>query len=297
MTESLPKQVDVISLDVKDDTNTDTKINDDSNDDVLKASIVRSYAYKNINENISDYNVKLAKCLLSQWLVMLPNPNPQTIQMWIKYFNRFHSSLNVNDDMLDSWMKECNKILNIAKNNENNNSDIPDWFTMQDGFLGDSLLKRYNIKELSIQDRCLGCMLSIFCGDCLGAAVEGWDYDSITNKYATKIINFIPGTHMGVRNQGARLGMYTDDTMTTLALALSIVKNNGLNAKQAALEYGNFFLNNPYKRGLPVTAKKVLTDVQNGMSIFKSGVQSFKDGSFANGGAMRISSIGLCFRF
>lgn len=101
---------------------------------------------------------------------------------------------------------------------------------------------------------------------------------------------------MGARHKGNRSGYYTDDTMTTMALALSIVAHQKLDAQKVAENYANFWKLNPIYRGLPGSAIKVLNDVLGGMSILDTGRQSFSDGSYANGGAMRISSVGLAFR-
>lgn len=127
-----------------------------------------------------------------------------------------------------------------------------------------------------------------------GAPYEGHPYESIVERLNPNgIVHMVPGTHMGAREKGPRCGYYTDDTMTTLALGLSIVENQQLLAQHAADNYYKFWKTNPVYRGLPDSAQKVLNDVHDGMSITITGRQSFPDGSFANGGAMRISPIGL----
>lgn len=94
---------------------------------------------------------------------------------------------------------------------------------------------------------------------------------------------------------GPRIGMYTDDTNSTLALASSLVKNGGLFAEHTALEYSKFWIKKP-KRGYPNSAQAVLMAVLNGHDYRKTGTNVFPDGSYANGGAMRISPIGIAFR-
>merc|ERR1712113_708933 len=121
-----------------------------------------------------------------------------------------------------------------------------------------------------------GCLLGVFIVDALGAPVEGWPYEDIIEKYGKHgVINMIPGTHMGARGKGPRCGYYTDDTMTTMALALSLVMNKKLNAQHAAENYYKFWKSNPIYRGLPDSAQKVLNDVVDGMSLTITGRQSF----------------------
>jgi len=189
-----------------------------------------------------------------------------------------------------------------AKNNNVLDSEAvpvaePKWLHLQDGNIGALLLEKYKIKAMSIEDLALGCLLGVMIVDALGAPYEGHPYDSIEERCNPKgVINMVPGTHMGAREKGPRCGYYTDDTMTTMALALSIVQKQQLLAQHAADNYYKFWKSNPVYRGLPDSAQKVLMDVHDGMSITITGRQSFADGSFANGGAMRISPVGLVYR-
>ncbi|ELR19104.1 ADPribosylglycohydrolase superfamily protein [Acanthamoeba castellanii str. Neff] len=112
-------------------------------------------------------------------------------------------------------------------------------------------------------------------GDALGAGVEGYTYEMIREMFVKtdgRALSYINATHMGVRKLGMRYGMYTDDTQTALALATSL-------------------------RGYPPTAQAVLKAIgQDGADYRKTGTIAFPDGSYANGGAMRIAPVGLAFR-
>jgi len=105
---------------------------------------------------------------------------------------------------------------------------------------------------------------------------------------------FVSGSHLGVWTE-ERSGMYTDDTNSTLALASSLVFRQTLDAQHAAEMYGKFWLLQP-ERGYPDSAKIVLTAVLNRCDIRATGTFAFRDGSFANGAAMRISPIGISYR-
>lgn len=144
-------------------------------------------------------------------------------------------------------------------------------------------------------DRCVGCILSVFIGDALGAAVEGWGRTRIRTNHG-RLRDFVPSRHMGVEHLPLRCGVYTDDTNSTLALADSLVACQGLDAQHAATNYALFFREAVPQRGYPHTAQLAMEAVLAGEDIRLTGRKAFADGSYANGGAMRISPLGLCFR-
>jgi len=144
-----------------------------------------------------------------------------------------------------------------------------------------------------LEERCVGCLLSVMIGDALGSAVEGWGHKHIGDVYNGLLRDYKHGKHMGLTE--VRKGMYTDDTNSTLALASSLVENKGLLPSHAAMQYAKFWKLKPI-RGYPPSAMAVMQAVLDGTDCRKTGTLCFKDGSFANGGAMRISPIGLAYR-
>ena len=289
------------------------------NDNDEKKQITSESTFKvNVPKSQSKYSSKqelinIAKCQLYQWMEVQTIPSPHRSRMYTETIQRQYPSLQFNDETYSNWLTEIAAIYRLKyeptdETTENNNDDTenktdvtdkpdPEWLSLQIGNIDNLLLDKYKINKLSLQDRCLGCILGVFIVDALGAPVEGWPYESIIEKCNPRgVINMIPGTHMGARDKGPRCGYYTDDTMTTMALALSIVENQKLLAQHAAENYYKFWATNPVYRGLPDSAQKVLTDVISGMSITITGRQSFADGSYANGGAMRISPVGLSYR-
>jgi len=107
--------------------------------------------------------------------------------------------------------------------------------------------------------------------------------------------NFVPCTHMGVRHLGFRYGMYTDDTNNTLALATSLAEKKGIDPADCALQYAKWWQHKP-TRGCPDSAAAVFKNILKGMHHSKTGRARFPDGSFANGGAMKISPLGVACR-
>jgi hypothetical protein len=63
------------------------------------------------------------------------------------------------------------------------------------------------------EDRCVGCLPGVACGDILGAAVEGCAASEIRQEY---------GELRDFQDAGRGFGCYTDDTQMTLALASSL---------------------------------------------------------------------------
>lgn len=78
-----------------------------------------------------------------------------------------------------------------------------------------------------LQDRALGAMLGLACGDAIGAAVEFMPRGS-----------FLPVTGMrGGGPHGIPAGFWTDDTSMALALAHSLVERQGFDAAHQMKEY------------------------------------------------------------
>lgn len=144
---------------------------------------------------------------------------------------------------------------------------------------------------LSREDRCVGVLLVSMIGDALGAPFEGFGSKKVSHQVG-KPTRFCPGTHMGIRHAGLRLGMYTDDTNTLLALASALAEQGGLvDAQKIASSYATFFFDHTPQRGMPDSAQRVLAQVRAGDDIRLTGIRSFCFGSFANGAAMRISPV------
>eukprot|EP01099_Mayorella_cantabrigiensis_P003459 TRINITY_DN2658_c0_g4_i3.p1 TRINITY_DN2658_c0_g4~~TRINITY_DN2658_c0_g4_i3.p1 ORF type:complete len:354 (-),score=72.55 TRINITY_DN2658_c0_g4_i3:366-1427(-) len=150
-----------------------------------------------------------------------------------------------------------------------------------------------------IQDRSIGVILSAFCADALGAPVEGLSAQDIirfTKKDGEPPLKDMKlGYHMGAHHCGLRIGMYTDDSNALLALASSLVEKKTLDPRHCAYQYAHFW-KTPPERGCPDSAQQIMQNVLNGIDYRLTGRMVFPDGSYANGGAMRIGPVGVAFR-
>lgn len=116
-------------------------------------------------------------------------------------------------------------------------------------------------------------------------------------------MNFVgcgPASNANTESQCARYGMYTDDTCSCLAIGKAIVVHQCADAAGCAESCAKLFLReNEYFRGCPPTAKQTLDLILQGASPSETGLPPhfpFLGGSFANGGAMRISPLALAYR-
>jgi ADP-ribosylglycohydrolase len=108
--------------------------------------------------------------------------------------------------------------------------------------------------SISIEARCIGSLLCHIIGDQLGAGVEGHSAARIKRERGT-VRDDIEAPHMGISELGPRIHMYTDDTNAMLALAHSLVVNDGLKPKHAAKSYAEFW-STGIKRGYPDSAQE-----------------------------------------
>jgi len=139
-------------------------------------------------------------------------------------------------------------------------------------------------KMIRHEDRCVGCLLGTACGDILGAAVEGSAASEI-RKELGEVRDFM--------DVGRGFGCYTDDTQMTLALAASLVEHGRVDAAHVSAKYAECY--EPW-RGYGGAAHRVMRLLVDGGDYRGTGRLQFPDGSFGNGGAMRIAPVGLAYR-
>ncbi len=137
------------------------------------------------------------------------------------------------------------------------------------------------------EDRCLGSLLGCACGDILGARFE---FQS-----RCEVLRAQVGISSFVEAPALARGRFTDDTEMTLALATSLIECGRLDAAHCASTYARFFSSEP-RRGYGPAASRVLAMLCAGTDYRTTGRAIYPEGSFANGGAMRIAPIGLAFR-
>eukprot|EP01087_Luapelamoeba_hula_P012059 TRINITY_DN3350_c5_g1_i1.p1 TRINITY_DN3350_c5_g1~~TRINITY_DN3350_c5_g1_i1.p1 ORF type:complete len:369 (+),score=60.76 TRINITY_DN3350_c5_g1_i1:277-1383(+) len=109
------------------------------------------------------------------------------------------------------------------------------------------------------------------------------------------IRDMIAGPHLGVGiSGGPRRGMYTDDTNSMLALAESLVSKQTLDVSDIATAYVRYWRSSPV-RGYPGTAAAALRHIEETGDYHTAATIRFADGSYGNGGAVRIAPIGLVY--
>jgi poly(ADP-ribose) glycohydrolase ARH3 len=137
---------------------------------------------------------------------------------------------------------------------------------------------------IAYEDRCVGCLLGTACGDILGAVVEGSSARDIRELY---------GELRDFTESPRGFGCYTDDTQMAVALATSLVECGRVDAGHASVMYARFY--EPW-RGYGGAAHRVLRLLADGGDYRGTGRLEFPEGSFGNGGAMRIAPVGLAYR-
>jgi poly(ADP-ribose) glycohydrolase ARH3 len=145
-------------------------------------------------------------------------------------------------------------------------------------------VERSGITTGIVQVSCVACLLATACGDILGATVEG---------SSTREIRELYGELRDFAESGRGFGCYTDDTQMTLALATSLVECGHVDAAHVSAKYAQFY--EPW-RGYGGAAHRVMRLLQDGGDYLGTGRLQFPEGSFGNGGAMRIAPVGLACR-
>lgn len=127
-------------------------------------------------------------------------------------------------------------------------------------------------------------------GDAYGMPTEFWTYDQIRRSFPEGIQRLLPSLENQLIPRTLPAGSITDDTINTVMILESIVKNHG---KLNAMDYMDHlieWISNAEDSKLvsgPSTLKAVQA-IQNGVPIHKTGY-----GNTTNGAAMKIAPIGL----
>ncbi|XP_069140131.1 ADP-ribosylhydrolase ARH3-like isoform X2 [Argopecten irradians] len=159
-------------------------------------------------------------------------------------------------------------------------------------------------KACSLLSRFRGCLAGAVIGDCFGADFETLWADSIE---ITKILVTDKRIYEAAEKQKEkgqtpeeaysieRIWTFTDDTAMARNVAKSLIENNGLNATDMATRFSEEYFKNPYRGyGGSVTAVFKKLQETEYKDPFGPAKQQFEgQGSFGNGGAMRIAPASL----
>mmetsp|Transcript_6493 Transcript_6493/g.24137 ORF Transcript_6493/g.24137 Transcript_6493/m.24137 type:complete len:664 (-) Transcript_6493:21-2012(-) len=155
------------------------------------------------------------------------------------------------------------------------------------GEIGPAMLGNGNLSQYGgLKGKAVGVMIGATVGDVLGSAVEGWtkgDIAALTQGDGVR--DFRPSKR--------GFGTYTDDTQMMLGLGYSLVSLGHLDASHCSQKYAELF---DRKRGYGASASKVIQLLKDGGDYQVTGRVYFPEGSYANGGAMRIAPVGIAFR-
>ena len=128
-----------------------------------------------------------------------------------------------------------------------------------------------------------GALLGTFCGDALGMPVEGKTADQIRTEHG-RIADLLE----------ARLGRgtYTDDTEMMIGVAESLLRRRGFDGQDMARALADHF---DEARGYGLGAQKAIGLIRKGTPWDEVGPLVFAEGSFGNGGAMRVAPVALLY--
>jgi ADP-ribosylglycohydrolase len=96
---------------------------------------------------------------------------------------------------------------------------------------------------------------------------------------------------LGSQHHKLEPGQYSDDTMMSLAVAQSLIDNNGFNPDDLSKRYVELFTSNTI-RGYGKTTLMAISNLIKGFHWSESGIA----GSYGNGTAMRAAPFGIYFR-
>jgi len=132
------------------------------------------------------------------------------------------------------------------------------------------------IPKKTLKDKFRGAILGSFLVDAFGAGVEGMSAE-------------MARSHLHVLSDKF-LRRYTDDTDMTLALAESMVERGKVDLEDIA---NKFSLHCDLTRGYAIGTIKAVLALRSGVAWHQVSRIVFENGSFGNGGAMRVSPVGL----
>lgn len=124
--------------------------------------------------------------------------------------------------------------------------------------------------------------------------------DALGNPFEMKLSSYVPLQEWdGLFKAGGTFwqgeaGQYTDDTLMSIALSVSLLRCGEFDAADVASEY-LYWYNTGNTRGIGNTTAEAIENLKDGASWEESGVK--RSNAAGNGSAMRVAPIGLMYRF
>lgn len=129
-----------------------------------------------------------------------------------------------------------------------------------------------------LREKFRGAILGCFLGDAFGSYFEGMNPDRVMSS---------------IENLSKRfMRRYTDDTDMTLALAESIVQTGKIDPADIS---DQFRLHCDLTRGYGMGTIQAIIALRAGWQWQRVATMAFKEGSYGNGAAMRVSPVGLFY--
>jgi ADP-ribosyl-[dinitrogen reductase] hydrolase len=145
---------------------------------------------------------------------------------------------------------------------------------------------------ISLEDRYLGTLLGLACGDALGGPVEFLSREAIAVKYPSGVTEFVGGGWLNLEP-----GEVTDDTQQALILAGALTAK-GLEIDKFAAGLITWYRGNP--KDIGNTTRLALEALLRGTPPLEAGAVALAergaDAAAANGGVMRCAPVALRFR-
>ncbi|WP_242704237.1 ADP-ribosylglycohydrolase family protein [Candidatus Enterococcus ferrettii] len=142
----------------------------------------------------------------------------------------------------------------------------------------------------TIANRIYGILAGGAFGDAFGMPTECWSREQIKEKFPDGIHSFLPSQNNELMTRELEPGTVTDDTMNTIMILRSIVKNSGSLSTEEYIKELSYWLENAEDAKAvsgPSTIRAIQL-IQQGTPIEKSGILST-----TNGAAMKITPIGI----
>lgn len=131
----------------------------------------------------------------------------------------------------------------------------------------------------ALRDRFRGLMVGTAIGDCLGRPVEG--------------LRAVPDSYIDELIERETPLLYSDDTVLTMALAESLLACDGFSGEEMADRFVREWTAEP-QRGYGSNVVLAFSKVRRGIPWDEAARRQFGgDGSYGNGGAMRVAPVAL----
>jgi len=256
----------------------------------LRLPELQAYFSPDIRSRIIDVTPSLVRADADGWIPahVLPHHRERECRKWMLEHQPLNAPWLAIDDVSDWFLPDCEHLLSTRS---------------EFGFQAEQasiLREMLNARTRGVlrstepvmfgsfyQTRCIGSLLGTAVGDILGANVEFFSRSEILQEHG-RLVDFLD-------SPARPMGMFTDDTEMTVALAASLVSCGALDGRHCATAYAKAFVAEP-RRGYGPSVSQILNMLVEGADFRTTGRAIHPQGSYANGGAMRIAPVGLAFR-